>query len=61
MSESHKDYTAHSLGSAQELLLFMRERKSYWLAPVIFVLLMIATLIYFAEGAAVAPFIYTIF
>jgi len=41
--------------------MFIKERKSYWLAPVVFVLLLIATLIYFAEGAAVAPFIYTIF
>jgi len=61
MNESHKADMPNSLGTAQELLLFMRERKSYWLAPVVFVLLMIATLIYFAEGAAVAPFIYTIF
>lgn len=61
MNESHKTDMPHNLGSAYELLLFIQERKSYWLAPVVFVLLMIATLIYFAEGAAVAPFIYTIF
>lgn len=61
MGESHKVNMPHSLGSVQEIFLFMRERKSYWLAPVIFVLLMIGTLIFFAEGSAVAPFIYSIF
>ena len=61
MSESQKVKMPHSLGFALELLAYVRERKSYWLAPVIFFLLMMATLIYFAEGSAVAPFIYTIF
>lgn len=61
MNESHKADRPHILGSAHELILFIQERKSYWLAPVVFVLLMIATLIYYAEGAAIAPFIYSIF
>lgn len=61
MNESHNVDTSHNIGSAHELLLFIRERKSYWLAPVIFALLMIGTLIFFAEGSAVAPFIYSIF
>lgn len=40
---------------------FMRERKKFWLAPVIIVLFLIGFLIVFAGGSAVAPFIYTIF
>jgi hypothetical protein len=40
---------------------FMRERKKYWLAPIILVLLLIGALLVFAQGSAVAPFIYTLF
>lgn len=40
---------------------FMRERKKFWLAPIIIVLLLLGGLIVLAEGTAVAPFIYTIF
>ncbi|NGZ10564.1 MAG: hypothetical protein CV088_14440 [Nitrospira sp. LK70] len=61
MRESHGVNIPAGHGNVQELVMFIKERKSYWLAPVVFVLLLIATLIYFAEGAAVAPFIYTIF
>jgi len=40
---------------------FMRERKKYWLAPVVIVMLLLGGLIVFAQGSAVAPFIYTLF
>ncbi len=40
---------------------FMRERKKYWLAPIILVMLLLGMLIVFAQGSAVAPFIYTLF
>ena len=40
---------------------YLRERRAYWLAPVIFVLLMLATLGFFLEGSVVAPAIYSIF
>ena len=40
---------------------FMRERKKYWLAPIIIVLVLLGTLIVLAEGSALAPFIYTLF
>ena len=40
---------------------FMRVRKQFWLAPIIIVLLLLGALIVFAQGSAVAPFIYTIF
>ena len=40
---------------------FMRIRKKFWLAPIIVVLLLLGLLIVFAQGSAVAPFIYTIF
>ncbi len=40
---------------------FMRERKKYWLAPIVLVLLLLGALIVFSQGSAVAPFIYTLF
>jgi hypothetical protein len=44
-----------------ELWMFMRERKKWWLLPVIVVMLVVGTLLIFAQGSALAPFIYTIF
>ncbi len=40
---------------------FMRERKKYWLAPIIIVMVLLGGLIILAQGSAVAPFIYTLF
>jgi drug/metabolite transporter superfamily protein YnfA len=40
---------------------FLRERKKYWLLPVIIVLALFGMLIVLSQGSAVAPFIYTIF
>ena len=40
---------------------FMQVRKKFWLAPIIIVLLLLGALIVFAQGSAVAPFIYTVF
>ncbi|MDX5337615.1 MAG: DUF5989 family protein [Cyclobacteriaceae bacterium] len=39
----------------------MKERKKFWLAPVIFILLLLGVLIIFGGGSALAPFIYTLF
>ena len=40
---------------------FLKERKKFWLLPVILTLLMIGGLIVMSSGTAIAPFIYTIF
>ena len=40
---------------------FMRERKKFWLAPIIFVMVLLGALIVLAQGSAIAPFIYTLF
>jgi hypothetical protein len=45
----------------KDLWMFMRERKKFWLAPIILVMLLLGALIVFAQGSAVAPFIYTLF
>lgn len=45
----------------QELWEFMRERKKFWLAPIVIMLLLLGGLLVLTEGSAVAPFIYTLF
>ncbi|MFP6782588.1 MAG: DUF5989 family protein [Gammaproteobacteria bacterium] len=45
----------------QDMWDFMRERKKFWLAPIIIVMVLLGGLIIFAQGSAVAPFIYTLF
>ena len=44
-----------------ELWAFMKERKKFWLLPILVVLLLLGTLIVLTQGSAVAPFIYTLF
>jgi len=45
----------------KDLWAFMRERKKFWLAPIIIVLLLLGGLIVLTQGSAIAPFIYTLF
>ena len=40
---------------------FMKDRKKFWLAPIILIMLMLGALIVLSQGSAVAPFIYTLF
>ena len=40
---------------------FMKERKKFWLTPIVIVLLLLGVLVVFAQGSAMAPFIYTLF
>jgi hypothetical protein len=44
-----------------ELWAFMRERKKFWLLPIITILVLVGTLVVLTQGSAVAPFIYTLF
>lgn len=44
-----------------ELWAFMKERKKFWLLPIILVMLLLGGLIVFSQGSAVAPFVYTLF
>jgi len=45
----------------KDLWAFMRERKKFWLGPIILMLLLLGALIVLTQGSAIAPFIYTIF
>ncbi|HEV8265451.1 MAG TPA: DUF5989 family protein [Gemmatimonadales bacterium] len=45
----------------RELWAFMRVRKKWWLVPIVVVMLAVGTLLVFAQGSVLAPFIYTLF
>jgi len=45
----------------KDLWEFMRDRKKFWLAPIVIVMVLLGVLIVLAQGSAVAPFIYTLF
>lgn len=44
-----------------EFLAFLRARKKFWLAPLIFVFVLFGAIFVVAQGSVVAPFIYTLF
>jgi len=48
-------------GLVREFVDYLIERRTYWLAPIIFLLLMLGTVAFFLEGSVVAPAIYSIF
>ena len=45
----------------KDLWAFMKERKKFWLAPIILIMLLLGALLVLAQGSAIAPFIYTLF
>ena len=49
------------LGIIGELLSFLWQRKLWWLIPMILVIILFGALLIFAQGSAIAPFIYTLF
>jgi hypothetical protein len=44
-----------------ELCAFLRERKKFWLIPVIFMMAVFGGLVVLSNGSVIAPFIYTLF
>jgi hypothetical protein len=48
-------------GITRELWSYMKVRKKWWLLPIIVVMLLVGMLLVFAQGSALAPFIYTVF
>jgi hypothetical protein len=44
----------------QEMWLFMKERKKFWLLPIVAILGFFSILIVMTQGSAVAPFIYSL-
>ncbi len=46
---------------AREFLAFLRERKKWWIAPIVLLLLLIGLILVLTEGSALAPFVYSLF
>ena len=44
-----------------ELWSFMKDRKKFWLLPIVICLVLLGSLVVFTSSSAVAPFIYTLF
>lgn len=44
----------------QELRMFLKERKKFWLFPVVFLLIMLGLIVIFAETSAFGSLIYTV-
>jgi hypothetical protein len=49
------------LAIIKEFLDFLRERKKWWIAPIVVFLLLLGGLLIFAQGSPLAPFIYSLF
>ena len=45
----------------KDLWFFLKERKKFWVAPIVLVILLLGVLIVFGGSGAIAPFIYTLF
>ena len=45
----------------QDLWAFMRERKKFWLAPIMLIMVLLGALLVLAQGSVIASFIYTLF
>ena len=45
----------------KDLWAFMHERKKFWMAPILLILVLLGTVIILAEGSVIAPFIYALF
>jgi hypothetical protein len=48
-------------GLVGEFWQFLKVRKKWWLLPIVVLMVVVGALLVFAQGSALAPFIYTIF
>ena len=49
------------LSIVREFWCFLRERKKFWLLPIVLVLLALGLVIVLTANSALAPFIYSVF
>ena len=48
-------------GIIREFWSFLKERKKWWITPIVLFLVLLGALLVFAKGSALAPFIYSLF
>jgi hypothetical protein len=61
MNKKKESILLARFGVLGELLQFLWQRKLWWLIPMIILVILFVVLLVFAQGSAVAPFIYTLF
>ena len=49
------------MGILTELWHFLRERKKFWLLPIVMMMVILGGLMMVTQGSVVAPFIYALF
>lgn len=49
------------LSTVREVFGFLRERKKYWLGPIIVLFVVFGALIVFGEASGLGPFVYPFF
>ena len=49
------------LSLISELWSYMKERKKWWLGPIVIFIILLGALIILTEGSVIAPFVYTLF
>lgn len=45
----------------REFMIFLKEEKMMWMAPIVIILLALSVFIFLTEGSAVLPFVYALF
>jgi hypothetical protein len=60
-STARPSTTRTNMSTSRELLSFIWNGKTWWLTPVVVVLIMLSFLVVFLETSALAPFIYALF
>lgn len=45
----------------KDLFCFMKERKKFWMIPILLVLVLLGVITVLSQGSAIAPFLYTLF
>jgi hypothetical protein len=48
-------------GLFREFGMFLKEDRTWWLAPILMLLVGLGAFVIFAQGSALAPFIYALF
>ena len=46
---------------SKEMLAFIKEDKMWWMAPILFLLVVVGSMLILAQGSALAPLIYAMF
>lgn len=49
------------LKTLRHLFQFLMNRKRFWLAPILIILILLGVLLVFTQGTILAPFVYTLF